>query len=57
MQGTELTTNVIAESMYTQCNADGNEFLLLDALVHYLKDNKAISLTDQQITVWVRTVT
>ena len=32
---TELTTNIIAESMYAQCNSDGNEYLLLDALVDY----------------------
>ena len=54
---TELTANVIAESMYAQCDADKNEYLLLDVLVDYLKDNKAIFLTDQQITVWGRPVT
>ena len=43
---TELTTNVIAESMYAQCIADGNECLLLDILVDYPKNDKAISLTD-----------
>ena len=48
---TELTANVIAESMYTQCNADSNENLLLDVLVDYHKGNKVISLTVQQITV------
>ena len=48
---TELTTNVLAESMYSQCNAEGNESLLLDVLVDYQKDNKAISLSDQQTTV------
>ena len=31
----ELTTNVIAESMYIQCNADRDEYLLLDVLVDY----------------------
>ena len=29
----ELTDNVIAVSMYAQCNLEGNEYLLLDALV------------------------
>ena len=53
---TKLTANVIAESIYSQCDADGNEYLLLDALVDYQKDNKAISLTDQQIIVWDRPV-
>ena len=32
---TTFTTNIIAQSMYTQCDADGNEYLLLDALVDY----------------------
>ena len=31
----ECTTNVIVESMYTQCDADKNEYLLLDALFDY----------------------
>ena len=30
---TELTTNIIIESMYTKCDADVNEYLLLDALL------------------------
>ena len=45
---TELTANVIAESMYAQCNSDRYEYWLLDVLVDYQKDNKAISLSDQQ---------
>ena len=49
---TELTANVIAESIYAQCNAEGNEYLLLDALIDYQKNNNAISLSDQQTTVW-----
>ena len=53
---TELTTNLIAESMYSQCNAEENEFLPLNALVDYQKDDKAVSLSDQQITVWNRQV-
>ena len=32
---TALTANVIAESMYSQCNAERNEYLLLDVLVDY----------------------
>ena len=30
---TELTTNIIAVSMYTQCNADENEYLFLNEFV------------------------
>ena len=41
---TELTTNIIAESMYAQCDLEGNESLFSDALVDYHRDNKAISL-------------
>ena len=31
----QLTANIIAESMYTQCNADGNNYFLLNTLVDY----------------------
>ena len=34
---TESTANIIAESVYTQCDADGNECLLLDALVDIVR--------------------
>ena len=53
---TELIANVIAESVYAQCNLDGNEYLLLYMLVDYRKNNKAISLSDQQITVQGRSI-
>ena len=52
----ELTANIIAESIYSQCNEEGNEYLLLDVLVDYQKNNNAISLSDQQITVQGRQV-
>ena len=54
---TELMANFIAESMYAQCNADGNEYLLLEVLVDYGKENKAISLSDQQTTIQGRPIT
>ena len=54
---TELTTNAIAESMYAQCDLEGNEYLLLNAIVDYQNHSKAISLPDQQTTVWSRPVT
>ena len=52
----ELSANVITESMYAQCDADGNKYLLLDLLIDYWKDNKVISLTDQQISMQGRLV-
>ena len=51
---TELKANVIAESTYAQCDA---KTIYSETLVDYHKDNKAISLTDQQITVQGRRVT
>ena len=54
---TELTTNIIAESMYAQCDADRNEYLLLDAQIDYHKDDKAISLIDNQTSIQGRLVT
>ena len=53
----ELATNVIAEPMYIQCHVDGNEYLILDALVDNYKDNKTISLTEQQTRIWGRPIT
>eukprot|EP00804_Cyclotella_cryptica_P013817 CCRYP_019427-RA/>CCRYP_019427-RA protein AED:0.38 eAED:0.39 QI:0/0/0/1/0/0/3/0/267 len=34
----ELAANVIAEAVYAQCDADGNQYVLLDAIVDYRKD-------------------
>ena len=46
---TELTANMIAQSMYAQCDADGNQYMLLDQLVDHRKDDAAISLADQTV--------
>ena len=43
---TELTISVTNESMNTQCEADVNEYLLLDVIVDYQKENKVISLPE-----------
>jgi hypothetical protein len=32
---TELTANLIAESMYTQCDPDGNQYVLLNSLIDH----------------------
>ena len=52
----ELTNNIIAEPMYVQCDADGNEYLLLDVIVDHHKNNRTISLTEQQTSIWGRPV-
>ena len=41
---TEMTANIIAESMHAQCDADRNEYLLQCVLVDYYKNNKVITL-------------
>ena len=54
---TELTAKIIAESICAQCDADGNEYLLLDVLVNCHKHNRVFSLTDQQASIQGRAVT
>ena len=36
----KLTDNVIAESMYASCDADGNEYILFDSFVDYKSNGK-----------------
>ncbi len=46
---TELTANFIAESMYAQCNPDGNEYVLLDSIIDYRRLDTATKLSDQTV--------
>ena len=43
----KLTANSITESMYTQCDADGNDNLLLDLFINYHKNNNRLYLMEQ----------
>jgi len=45
----ELTANVIAESMYASCDADGNKNILFDSFVDYKSNLKAATKDNQQI--------
>ena len=45
---TALAGHIIAESMYAQCNVNGNEFLLLKAFIDNRKNGSALSLEDQK---------
>jgi hypothetical protein len=45
----ELTANVIAESMYASCNADGNEYIFFDSFVDYKSNGKAVTTDNQRI--------
>ena len=53
----ELMVNIIAESIHSKCDAVGNEYLLLDSLIDYCKDEKMISLTNQKTIIQGRLVT
>jgi hypothetical protein len=44
---TELTANLIAESMYSQCDPDGNQYVLLDSLIDHRRLDTALKLSDQ----------
>ncbi len=39
---TELTANLIAESMYAQCDPNGNQYVLLDSLQDYRRLDTAL---------------
>jgi hypothetical protein len=39
---TNLTANLIAESMYAQCNRDGNQNALLDSLINHQRLDTAL---------------
>ena len=44
---TELTANVIAQSMYSMCDKDGYQVLLFDAIVDHKRDETAMTKADQ----------
>ncbi len=44
---TNLTANLIAESMYAQCDPDGNQYVLLDSLIDHQHLDTALRLSDQ----------
>jgi hypothetical protein len=46
---TELTTNLIAESLFSQCDPDGNQYVLLDEIVDHRRIPTAIKLADQKV--------
>jgi hypothetical protein len=46
---TELTANMIAESLYLQCDPDGNQYVLLEEIVNHQRLPTVIKLSDQKI--------
>ncbi len=47
---TELTANLIAESMYAQCDPNSNQYVLFDDIIDYRHDHTEIT-RDGQTTV------
>jgi hypothetical protein len=47
---TDLTANLIPESMYAQCDPDGNQYVLLDSIIDHRRLDMAIRLKDQIVT-------
>jgi hypothetical protein len=46
---TELTANMIAETLYSQCDPNGNQNVLLERIVDHQRLPVAIKLSDQKI--------
>jgi hypothetical protein len=44
---TELTANLIVKSMYAQCDPNGNQYVLLDKIIDYCHNHKAITREGQ----------
>jgi len=47
----KLAANVITEAVYVQCDADRNQYVLLDAIVDYRKDPSVAVARNDQVTV------
>ena len=43
----ELTANAIAQSMYAQCDLDGNHYLMLDSIFDFLRSTTDLCYADQ----------
>ena len=50
-ENAELGANIIAESMYTQCDIEGNQYRLMDHIVDHRKDYNMVCKDNQNVTV------
>ena len=48
-QVAEYSANIIAENMYAQCDSEGNQYLLLEEIVDWRKDDNAVAMEDMYI--------
>ena len=47
----EYSANLIAENMFAQCDPEGNQHLLMDAIVDHKADDKAVKFADRFVIV------
>ena len=47
----EYTANTIAENMWAQCDIDGNQWLLMEAIVDHRSDKTAVRKQDAMIVI------
>ena len=45
----EYAANVIAENMWSQCDLDGNQHLLMEAIVDHKTDGHAVKFADKYV--------
>jgi len=45
----QYTANIIAENMLTQCDENGNQFLLMDELIDHTSDATAVQHADRYV--------
>ena len=47
----EYSANIIAENMFAMCDPEGNQHLLLEAIIDHKRDNSAVKFADRFIIV------
>ena len=47
----EFAANIIAHNMYSQCDADGNQYLLMEGIMDHKKDQTAYEKADGLVVV------
>ena len=45
----ELAANTIAQSMYAQCDPDGNQYVMFDSIVYFRRSTTALCYADQKV--------
>ena len=44
----ELSSNAIAQSMYAQCDPDGNQYVIFDSIVDFRRSTTALCYAEQK---------